>query len=151
MRMLLMLISPIWMPLSRFLRSFMTNSRNRLKRLGDNRHHCLTPVTTWNQSVICPFITTAHSVCLYMFSMRSTIVLGLLQRSVGISRVLSRDGVECGFEINKVPVEFYPSFTSLRNDLSNDNTASAVPLELRNPHCSSVRWLTGCLWLPASY
>ena len=74
-RMLLMRMSPIWIPLSKFWRSFITNSRNRLKRLGDRRHPCLTPVTTLNHSVIFPLTLTEHSVCLYILSIRSTITL----------------------------------------------------------------------------
>ena len=89
-RILLMRMSPIWIPLSKFWRSFITNSRNRLKRLGDRRHPCLTPVTTLNHSVIFPLTLTDHSVCLYILSIRSTNTLSTPMERRHFHKLLSR-------------------------------------------------------------
>ena len=69
-RMLFMCTSPIWIPPSRFLISFITNSKNKLKRLGDRGHHCLTPVPTLN-----PLTVTEHSDCSYMLWISPTMTL----------------------------------------------------------------------------
>ena len=54
--------------------SFMTNSRKILNRVGDSRHPCLRPIFTASHSVICPSMTTAHSVSLYRDSIIRTIL-----------------------------------------------------------------------------
>ena len=48
--------------LSRPLSSFMTNSRNILKRVEDSRKPCLRPTRTSNQSVSWPSMATEHSI-----------------------------------------------------------------------------------------
>ena len=63
----------VWSEGSRLLSSFITNSRNMLNSVGDSRQPWRTPIFTANQSVICPFITTAHSVSSYRISIILTI------------------------------------------------------------------------------
>ena len=55
-----------WNSSSNFFSSFMTNSKNILKRVGDKRQPCLRPIFTEKHWVRCPSITAAHSVSLYI-------------------------------------------------------------------------------------
>ena len=138
-RMLLMRMSPIWIPLSKFWRSFITNSRNRLKRLGDRRHPCLTPVTTLNHSVILP-VNTDRALCLLVHTFdQVNHYLVYTNGTQTYPQSFSPDGVKCCLEVYKVPVKRYSSLFGFLNDLRTTNTASVVPRDCRKPHCSSVR------------
>ena len=72
-----MCTSPIWIPPSRFLIYFITYSKNKLKRLGDRRHPCLTPVPTLNQLVMLIIIIIMYdSYIAHISSVASFWVLG---------------------------------------------------------------------------
>ena len=114
----------------------------KLKRLGDNRHPCLTPVTTWNQSVIFPFITTSHSACLYIFLMRSTSTWSTPMERRHFQSASLQMVSNAALKSTKFQWSFIRLSLAFSMIWRTTNTASVVPLELRNPHCSSVRWLS---------
>ena len=103
-----------------FLRFFMTNSRNRLKRIGDSgaslshTSYCVEPISDFSID-----ITTAHFVCLFKFSMRSTNTWSTpMERRHFQSaslQMVSNTALKSNFQWSFI--RFSPS---LLNDLAND-------------------------------
>ena len=145
--MLFRCIWPIWIPLSRFWTSFMISSRKRLNKLGDSRQPWRTPVITSNHSLIYPLTMTAHLDWLYMYSISSTRTLSAPIDRRHFQRASRQTVSKAALKSTK----FQWIGVSLSFDFSNScltvNMASVVPRALRNPHCSSVKWLSMVSWI----
>ena len=138
-RMLFMRTSPIWIQPSRFLMSFITNSKNKLKRLGDRRHPCLTPVPTLNQLVMFPLTVTEHSDCSYMLWISPTMTLSTPLAFIHFHRASLQMVSNAALKSTKFQWSCRRLSLAFSMIWRTASTASVVPREERKPHCSSIK------------